>query len=232
MTPVQYERAVGRVFEAKGYRVEFTGMTNDAGIDVIARKGAEVIAIQAKMYGAGRPVNREAIFQLHGACAFHDCTRAVLATDGRCLENAVEAAARLGIEILHFVPPDDEITAALAIATATSTIEVSPNAAFDAAWQAYVMPLAGRHLDYGDGSSSLIQSVDWSGLTRVTSSGKPQAVKIEIFRLAFAKLLADGEVSRAWINDNYTGRASAIIVRVMACMPMFRLETSPLRLVR
>ena len=34
MTPSQYEHAVARYFEAKGYETRVTALTNDAGVDV------------------------------------------------------------------------------------------------------------------------------------------------------------------------------------------------------
>lgn len=51
MTPADYEHLVGEYFRRLGYRVTVTPASNDHGIDIIATRGNEKIAIQAKMYG-------------------------------------------------------------------------------------------------------------------------------------------------------------------------------------
>lgn len=51
MTPADYEHLVGEYFRRLGYRVTVTPASNDYGIDIIATRGNEKIAIQAKMYG-------------------------------------------------------------------------------------------------------------------------------------------------------------------------------------
>ncbi len=83
MTPEEYEKYVASLYQARGYKTIVTPLSGDWGIDVIATKGTEKIAIQAKMYGrTHRKVNRSNIMELYGAMAFQDCTKAVLATDG------------------------------------------------------------------------------------------------------------------------------------------------------
>lgn len=47
-----------------------------------------------------RKVNRAAIMQLYGAMAYQDCTKAVIATDGELLDDAISVAKKLKIEIL------------------------------------------------------------------------------------------------------------------------------------
>lgn len=51
MTPADYEHLVGEHFRRLGYHVTVTPASNDYGIDIIATRGNEKIAIQAKMYG-------------------------------------------------------------------------------------------------------------------------------------------------------------------------------------
>ena len=67
MTPKEYEQYIANIFQKQGYKTIVTPYSNDWGIDVIAIKGKEKIAIQAKMYGNKRKVNRAAIMQLYGA---------------------------------------------------------------------------------------------------------------------------------------------------------------------
>lgn len=98
MTPSEYEALVADRFRQRGYVVEDRPATNDWGVDLIAVKDTERIAIQAKMYGGTpRPVNRAQIMELCGAAAYFDCARAVLATNGRVMADAQEVAEKLGI---------------------------------------------------------------------------------------------------------------------------------------
>ena len=41
------------------------------------------------------------VMELHGAKDYFDCTKAILATNGRIIDNALEVAHKLGIEILN-----------------------------------------------------------------------------------------------------------------------------------
>lgn len=235
MTPVQYEREVARHFELLGYSVETTRLTNDGGVDLFASRGDSRIAIQAKMYGQGRrPVNRAMVFELHGAAAFFDCDAAVLATNGRCLPNAEEAASKLGVELFQFDPESGSSGKTKEVFSPPAQSLGIPSAAreaFDSFWKLHVMPLKGKSLEYQLGKSNKIIEVNWAGLTRISSrNGPPQTVGIEIFRRAFGELVGKGRVTRDWINAEYPGRASSIIIRVLAQNPHTVLERSPMTL--
>ena len=51
MAPKEYEQYIASIFQNQGYKTLVTPYSNDWGIDVIAIKGKEKIAIQAKMCG-------------------------------------------------------------------------------------------------------------------------------------------------------------------------------------
>ena len=102
MTPREFEQLVADHYQNEGYETEITPYSGDYGVDIIAQKGEERIAIQAKMYGnSARKVNRETVMQLFGAMAYRQCNKAVIATDGTCMTDAIEVANRLGVEILY-----------------------------------------------------------------------------------------------------------------------------------
>lgn len=92
------------------------------------------------------------------------------------------------------------------------------------------MPLAGTTLRAKDGRSNHIVSVDWGGVVRITSTGRRQRIKIEIFRQIVARLLAGETVSRDSINADYVGRASSGIVLILSQIPQFVLSERPLAL--
>ena len=103
MTPKEFEQFVAEYYQHQGYYTEITPYSSDYGVDVIARKGKERIAIQVKMYGnSSRKVNHKTVMELFGAMTYRQCSKAVIATNGTCMADAVEVANKLGVEILYF----------------------------------------------------------------------------------------------------------------------------------
>jgi len=220
MTPREFEAAVAAHFESKGYTTELGAGTNDWGVDVFATKGRERLAIQAKMYGGTtRSVNREQVMQLHGAAAWFECTGAVLATDGELLPDADAVARKLGISILR------DLAGPQARTTRPRARLAAPD--FSWVWERHVMPLAGRTLARGDGSSNHIIAVDWAGVTRITSGGTRQHIKVEIFQQAIERVLAGESVSRDSINQMYPGRASSGIMLILSQITLFTVGGRP-----
>lgn len=232
MTPREFEAAVAARLRAEGYETELGPGTSDYGVDVFATLGGKRYAVQAKMFGGtSRPVNRQMVMELYGAAAYFDCTGAVMATDGRILADASEVARKLGISILDMggatIEHPDEATPDGGPA---ASHEPAGGLDFAAIWERYVMPLAGATLTRPDGSSNTIVKVDWSGVERITSNGERGHIKIEIFRWAINRILRDGLVTRAAINDEYQGRASSGVALILAQVPIFESGGRPLTL--
>lgn len=233
MKPREYEEYVASIFQERGYEVNLTPQSNDWGIDVIAIKGEEKIAVQAKMYGhTSRKVNRAVIMQLYGAMAYQDCTKAVLATDGEVLDDAVIVAKKLGIELLF------TRGSLLTDKSAVVKIEQNENLAweangnypsFDEVWSRYIMQLKGKTLYNSIGSNKIVD-VDWAGITRVTSKGKRGKIQIEAFRLAYKELMSKGFVSRDYINQQIDKRCSSGVTHILSQLPFVSLESNPLGL--
>ncbi|GEM_PF-5275970 len=107
----QYERYVGHLFEANGYRVEYTGIrkgVEDGGIDLVARAPRKIRLIQCKRWRI--PVGIDVISRLHGAvdrfiweerqgkparCRTNIC--GVLFSSGPLTDDAKALATHLGI---------------------------------------------------------------------------------------------------------------------------------------
>ena len=200
MKPTDYEHLVGKYFKKSGYHVTVTPASNDYGIDIFATKKDEKIAIQAKMYGeSSRKINRQMIFELYGAAAYADCNKAIIATNGRVLDDAREVAEKLGIDILPInaqknfettkrnAITDDTYTSSIESFTYKTDIshEETPgdetDAMFENLWEKYIMPLEGKRLSRPNGKGNDIVQVDWGGIKRITSNGRQQTIKIEIF---------------------------------------------------
>jgi hypothetical protein len=220
MNPAEYEGLVADTYRAEGWEVRLTPMSNDYGVDVFADRGDQRLAIQVKMYGGGRKVNRAMVMQLYGAAAYFECTSAVLATDGELLPDAMEVADKIGVVVraVRATPPQ----------TARPASPTSPN--FDSVWQRYITPLEGLTLRRPDGSTNVVLKVDWTGIRRRTSNGREQFIEIEVFRQVVSRLLEGGTLSRADINDQYAGRASSGIFLILAQVPLFEALDHPLSL--
>ncbi|VFB13489.1 Predicted endonuclease distantly related to archaeal Holliday junction resolvase and Mrr-like restriction enzymes [Bacteroides heparinolyticus] len=168
MTSREYEEYVARIFQCRGYETIVTPQSSDWGIDVIATKENEKIAIQAKMFGhTSRKVNRSVIMQLYGAMAYQDCSKAVLATDGEVLEDAVIVAKKLRIEILYtdgtFSTTKPSVTKQ-EMKVENIPIEMKSYPSFDEVWEKYIIPLKGKILFNSKGSNNILD-VNWSEVT-------------------------------------------------------------------
>ena len=222
MNPRQFEELVCEYFRKQGYCAETTSYSNDYGIDVFATKGKEKLAVQAKMYGnSTRKINRQMIMELHGAKDFFDCTKAIIATDGTLLSDALCVAEKLKIEILYL----NEFQTTFP--KPKKTAKPIKSKTFEQIWEDYIIPLQSTTLTRSNGETNQILKVDWSGVERVTSNGNKGKIKIEIFEQTVNKLLSDGAITRDYINQNYVGRASSGIVLILSQVPFFTLIEKP-----
>ncbi|WP_432221919.1 restriction endonuclease [Flavobacterium sp. TMP13] len=222
MNPRQFEEFVCEHFRQQGYKTELTTYSNDYGIDGFAIKGKQKIAIQSKMYGhTSRKINRQMVMELHGAKDFFDCTKAVIATDGTFLQDALVVAEKLKIEILYL----NEILKSTSITKTTP--KSKSNKTFEQIWEDYVIPLQNKTLTRSSGETNQIIKADWSGIERKTSNGNNGKIKIEIFKQAVNRLLTDGSITRDYINQNYVGRASSGIILILSQVPFFKLTEKP-----
>lgn len=229
MNPREFEEAVAQQLRREGYQTELGSYAGDFGVDIIASRGAERLAVQAKMYGhTSRPVNRQMVMELYGAAAYFDCTGSVIATDGRVLADAIEVADKLGVRLLYM--RGEGVESELRPSRPSGAGAGSEGLDFEGIWERFVIPLQGLTLVRGDGGTNIIERVDWSGVQRISSSGRRSRIKIEIFRFAIGRILTTGSVTRSEINDNYVGRASSGVVLILAQVPLFELLTNPLRL--
>lgn len=222
MNPRQFEEFVCEHFRQQGYKTELTTYSNDYGIDGFAIKGKQKIAIQSKMYGhTTRKINRQMVMELHGAKDFFDCTKAVIATDGTFLQDALVVAEKLKIEILYLNEMQKSTS------TIITTTKNKNSKTFEQIWEDYIIPLQGKTLMRKNGETNQIIKADWSGIERKTSNGNNGKIKIEIFKEAVNRLLTDGSITRDYINQNYVGRASSGIILILSQVPFFKLTEKP-----
>ncbi|MDB0798224.1 restriction endonuclease [Phocaeicola vulgatus] len=244
MKPREYEKYVCELFNKQGYTTELTPQSGDYGIDIFASKGEDKIAIQVKMYGNSRKVNRSAIMELHGSKDYFGCNKAILVTNGKIMPDAIEVANRLQIELQIIACPDEINEAEKSVLRSsklqkkqgeefqkTTIPSIDEEYTFDSIWEKYIIPLKGKTLYNSNGKGkNTITNVDWAEVARITSTGKAGKIDIEPFKDAVKVLLEKGEITRDYINQNYAGRASSGIVLILSQVPFFKLDKEPLRL--
>lgn len=243
MTPREYEKYVRELFNEQGYSTELTPQSGDYGIDIFASKGEEKIAIQVKMYGNSRKVNRSAIMELHGSKDYFGCNKAILVTNGEIMPDAIEVANRLQIDLQIIDCPGESNEVEKSVfnlsepqkcqgieSQETIISSIDEEYTFDSIWEKYIMPLKGKTLYNSKGGKNTITNVDWAKVTRITSTEKTGKIDIEPFKDAVKILLEKGEITRDYINQNYAKRASSGIVLILSQVPFFKLDEKPLRL--
>lgn len=95
LRPAEFEAEVGRWLRRDGWRIEHRGGTGDGGIDLLATKGRETLAIQCKRYAEATAVSASQVRDLYGAAVATGATGAVLVTTGRISRAAREWCAAL-----------------------------------------------------------------------------------------------------------------------------------------
>ena len=72
-----YERYVGYLYEKQGYSVIYNGIErglSDCGLDLICKKGSDVVLIQCKCWSKSSTIYEKHIAQFLGSCAFYKIT--------------------------------------------------------------------------------------------------------------------------------------------------------------
>lgn len=94
-----FELAIGRLLRQNGYNTTLTPRTRDGGIDIIAKKGIELVAVQCKAHA--KPVGPAVVRDLYGAMrsANPEYTRGILATRSGATSGAYDFVLTLPIDI-------------------------------------------------------------------------------------------------------------------------------------
>jgi hypothetical protein len=216
MLPEDYERHVADLLRGEGWEVTLTPYMRDFGIDVIAERDGVRLGVQVKMFaGANRLIGHPDVMQTYGAAAYADCAGAMIATDARLSADAQQVARKLSVEVRVVPVPEHRFT-----------LSDGAGLTFGRVWQEQIVPLTGRELRRANGTTNRIISVDGAGVTRLTSKGKRQSIKIEVFRWAIERLLRSETVTREDINTICVGRASSGVVLILSQLPVFEVFTS------
>lgn len=214
MNSEQYEHHVAAVLAGEGWMTTVSRLSGDLGVDVVAERLGERLAVQAKMYGgSATKVNAEQIMCLYGAAAYIDCNQMMLATNGHLTTDATRVAEKLGVNVRQILADPHTATA--------GTIATAPRLSFGMIWDSRIDPMNGTRVPRSTGAQMQILAVDGSGIRRVTSKGIDQLIPIEIFRWAIDRLLAGELVTRQDLRDRHVGRFSSAAMDILAAVPEF-----------
>ena len=98
-TPQEFEVRIGELFKGMGYDVEVTPPTKDYGIDIVAKKDGDTLAIQVKKYAAGNNVGAKDVQQTLGAMWKVKADQSILITTSGFSVYATEQAKEAPIEL-------------------------------------------------------------------------------------------------------------------------------------
>lgn len=95
----QFEKFVGEIFKAFGYKTKVTKKSGDNGADILASKHGKIFAVQTKMY-YNHTVGNKAVQEAHSAKFFYNTHCAVVICNSHFSKSAVDTAEKLGVILI------------------------------------------------------------------------------------------------------------------------------------
>ena len=99
MSDRRFEFFISGLFEEMGYETTVTPKAKDRGVDVIAKKNGEIVAIQCKKYNEKSRVSNKEIAQLIGSAHYFSATRSIFITTSYYTKNAQEQTKNARIKL-------------------------------------------------------------------------------------------------------------------------------------
>lgn len=96
---IEFEAAVASLYERIGYTVRMTKASGDFGVDVLANKGTELLAIQVKRYTGN--VGVRAVQEVASGAHYYKATTAVVITNSFFTEQAKKLAKSLTVMLIN-----------------------------------------------------------------------------------------------------------------------------------
>lgn len=91
MDPLRFEAFVAELLAAQGYSTQLTQASHDFGVDVVASRGSECLAVQVKHYSSA--VSGQAIAEALLGMPHYGCNACMVVTNNRFTRAAIKAAA-------------------------------------------------------------------------------------------------------------------------------------------
>jgi restriction system protein len=93
-----FEHACAAILEKCGWVVTITRATGDQGVDILAKKGAIIVAIQCK--NTAQPVGNAAVQEVFAGKAFYEAAAAVVVSRSGFTSSAIQLANRLTVTLV------------------------------------------------------------------------------------------------------------------------------------
>lgn len=90
MAGLEFEKYIAARLRQSGWRVSMTAATGDYGVDLIASKDGQCMAVQCKRYG--KPVGVSAVQQVVSGASHHSCTSSMVISNQEFTKAAVQLA--------------------------------------------------------------------------------------------------------------------------------------------
>lgn len=94
MSGIEFENYVEALFQAEGYRTETTPRSGDYGVDIIASKNKQRIAVQCKRYK--KTLDQTPVREVYAGMSKHGCDIAMVVANRGFTKHAVELARSVG----------------------------------------------------------------------------------------------------------------------------------------
>lgn len=98
MTGIEFERYLRQLLTSQGYSVTMTPGSGDLGVDLVAARGSDRIAIQVKRYNT--KISRRAISDAVAGMNHYRCNRAMVITNSTFTPGALTLARSTGCTLI------------------------------------------------------------------------------------------------------------------------------------
>ena len=98
MTGNEFECYISQLLQKQGYKTEIQGGAGDLGIDIIAMKEDERLAIQCKRFS--QKVSRRAVSAVVAGMHHYKCNQAMVVTNNYFHKGAIELAKSNNVQLV------------------------------------------------------------------------------------------------------------------------------------
>jgi HJR/Mrr/RecB family endonuclease len=99
LSPIDFERLIGELFEKEGYSIEFTKKSRDGGVDIFAWKrdiaGESLTIVQCKKNNPNNPVRVGVVREVVGSMNIHSARAAAIFTTSYFTKPAADEATKI-----------------------------------------------------------------------------------------------------------------------------------------
>lgn len=100
MSSYEYEKYCARLLSDNNWSADVTSQSCDQGIDIIARKGSRLLAVQCKLYNSNS-VGNKAVQEIYAGKGYKDANEAIVITNSTFTKSAKQLARKLNVKLMH-----------------------------------------------------------------------------------------------------------------------------------